>query len=79
MGWKICGLYSSEGKKFSSPPKRAQRLRSPPTHLVNLYQRPFLRVTWPGREVEHSPPSSVVSMNKWSYTSIQLTCLHGLD
>jgi hypothetical protein len=32
----------------------------------------------PGREVEHSPPSSAEIGNGWSYTSTPTVCLHGV-
>jgi hypothetical protein len=37
-----------------------------------------LGVKRPGREADHSPPSSAEVKNAWSYTSIPLICLHGL-
>ena len=79
MGWKVCGLYSGEGKKFLSPPNSAQRLRSPPTHLVNFYRRSFLGVKRSEREVERSLASSAKIRNVCSSTSIPHACLHGLE
>jgi len=32
----------------------------------------------PGREADHSPPSSAVVNNAWSYTSTPPKCLHGV-
>jgi hypothetical protein len=32
----------------------------------------------PGREADHSPPSSAEVKKSWSYTSIPSTCLHGV-
>jgi hypothetical protein len=32
----------------------------------------------PGREADHSPPSSVEVKNEWSYTSTPPVCLHGM-
>jgi len=37
----------------------------------NMFKRP-------GREVEHSPPSSAEIGNGWSYTSTPTVCLHGV-
>ena len=33
----------------------------------------------PGREVGHSPPSSVEVKNEWRYTSVFSIYLHGVD
>jgi hypothetical protein len=37
-----------------------------------------LGVKWPGREVDHSPPSSAEVKNAWSYTSTLLIHLQGV-
>jgi hypothetical protein len=37
-----------------------------------------LGVKWPGREADHSPPSSAEVKNAWSYTSIPPVHLHGV-
>jgi hypothetical protein len=37
-----------------------------------------LGVKRPGREADHSPPSSTDVKNAWSYTSIPPICLHGV-
>jgi hypothetical protein len=37
-----------------------------------------LRVKRPGREADHSPPSSAEVKNAWSYTSTLLIRLHGV-
>jgi hypothetical protein len=34
-------------------------------------------VKWPGREADHSPPSSTEVKNAWSYNSTSRICLHG--
>jgi hypothetical protein len=38
----------------------------------------FLGVKQPGREVDHSPPSSVEDKNALSYTNTPPTLLHGV-
>ena len=38
----------------------------------------FPGVKRPGREVNHSPPSSVEVNNEWSSTSTTPVCLHGI-
>jgi len=35
-------------------------------------------VRWPGREANHSPPSSVVVKNKWNYISNSPVFLHSM-
>jgi hypothetical protein len=35
-------------------------------------------VKWPGREANHSPPSSAEVKNAWNYTSIPPIRLHGV-
>jgi hypothetical protein len=37
-----------------------------------------LGVKWPGREADHSPPSSAEVKNAWSYTSTLPIRLHGV-
>jgi len=32
----------------------------------------------PGREADHSPPSSAEDENAWNYTSTPPICLHGV-
>jgi hypothetical protein len=38
----------------------------------------FLGVKWPGREADHSPPSSAEVKNAWSHTSTPPIRLHGV-
>jgi hypothetical protein len=38
-----------------------------------------LGIKRPRVEADHSLPSSVEVKNKWSYTLVSPTCLHGLD
>jgi hypothetical protein len=35
-------------------------------------------IKWPGRQADHSPPSSANVKNAWSYTSTAVTFLHGV-
>jgi hypothetical protein len=39
----------------------------------------FQWVRRPVREVDHSPSSSFVVTNEWSYTSAPIICLHDVD
>jgi hypothetical protein len=44
-----------------------------PSLLSNMFRgSSVLEVKWPGREDDHSPPSSAKIMNKWIYTSTPL-------
>lgn len=36
-------------------------------------------VKQPQHEGDHSPPSSAMVKNEWSYTSASPICLHGMD
>jgi hypothetical protein len=62
---------------FPSPP-RPDRLWSPPSFLSSGYQGHSLGVKRPGREADHSPPSSAEVKNAWSCTSIPPIHLHGV-
>jgi len=53
-------------------PKIYKKLWGPPNLVLNGY----LGVKWPGREVQHSPPSNAEVKNKWSHVTMPSTCLH---
>jgi hypothetical protein len=57
-GWTIPG----GGREFFSSPPRPEWLWDPPSLLS-------LRIKQPEHEAYHSPPSSAVVKNAWSYTS----------
>jgi hypothetical protein len=69
-----CVLYnqgSSPGRgwEFLSSPPRPDRLRAQPASY-RVVPRDVLRgVKRPGREADHSQPSSIEVNNAWSYTS----------
>jgi hypothetical protein len=67
-------ILGGSWKIFSSSP-RPERLWSPPSHLPNGYLS--LGVKWPGREADHSAPSSA-EVKEWSYTSTPPIRLHGV-
>jgi hypothetical protein len=53
---------------FSSP--CPEQFWSPPSLLSGGYRGALsLGIKWPGREADHSPPSSAEVKNAWSYTS----------
>jgi hypothetical protein len=52
----------------------ALRSTQPPIQWVS--EDLFLGVKWPGREADHSPPSSDEVKNAWSYTSTPPIRLH---
>jgi hypothetical protein len=65
------------GWEFFSRPC-ADRLWAPPSLLPSGYGVLFpCGVKRPGREVDHSPPSSD-DLNAWSYTPTLPLCLHGV-
>jgi hypothetical protein len=51
----------------------------PRNFLFSGYRGSSPGVKRPGREVNHSPPSSDDVKNKWSYTSTALICLNNVD
>jgi len=56
---------------FTTTSRPALRPNQPPIQLVP-------GVKWPGREANHSPPSSAETNNAWSYTSTPPIHLHGV-
>jgi hypothetical protein len=56
--------------------KAALGSTQPPIQWIPV--APSLGVKRPGREADHSPPSSAEVKNAWSYTSIPLIRLHGV-
>jgi hypothetical protein len=65
--------------KFFCPPPRPDRLWGPPSLLSDGKQGLFLcGVKRPGRETDHSSPSSAEVQNAWSYTSAPPIRLHGV-
>jgi hypothetical protein len=77
----LLGEGSSPGRGwefFSSPPP-PDLLWGPPILLSNGHQGGLsLGVKRPGREADHSPPTSAKVQNAWSYTSTPSIRLHGV-
>jgi hypothetical protein len=65
-GWMIGGSIPGRGWEFFSSP-RSNLLWDPPSLQSNGTRNCFLGVKRPGREADHSPPSSAEVMNSWSY------------
>jgi hypothetical protein len=58
------------GWEFFSSTPWPDRLWNPPQPSIKWVPRALtLGVKWPGREADHSPPSSAEVKNAWSYTS----------
>jgi hypothetical protein len=75
-----CGVrISAKCKRFSSPPKRPDRRWVASSLLSNWYQVCFPGIKRPGREVNHSRPSSAKVKNKGRSTSSFLLCLYDVD
>jgi hypothetical protein len=68
----------ARNRRFASP-KRQRRLRGPSSLLFNGYQHPFQEIKRPGRDVDHTLPSSGEIKKVWSHTSSQSIRLRGLD
>jgi hypothetical protein len=59
--WMIGGSRPRRGSEFLSSPPCPDRLWGPPSLLINGYLGSFPgEVNRPGREADHSPPSSAV-------------------
>jgi hypothetical protein len=69
----VCSSPGSCWEFFSSSP-RPDRFRGPPMGTRGS----FSGVKWPGREVDHSSPSSAEVKNAWSYKSTPPIRLHGV-
>jgi hypothetical protein len=60
-------------------PKRPYRLWGPPSFAFNECLLSFQEVKRPGREANHSPPSSAEVKNEWSHTHNPPVYLNGVD
>jgi hypothetical protein len=65
------GVWVPIGSRIFSSPRRPGRLWGPLNLLSNGYGGgvSFLEVKRPGREADHSPPTSAEVKKMWSYTS----------
>jgi hypothetical protein len=85
LGYGLCDRRSmvqfparGGGWEFFSSPPRPERLWGPLSLLFNAYRLFFSPgVKRPGREADHSPPSSDEVKNEWSYTTPPIR-LHGM-
>ena len=68
--------YGQEIFLFYRTSKSTVGTNQPPIQLVPGF---FPRVKRPGREFNHSPPSSDDVKNKWRCTSTALICLNVVD
>jgi hypothetical protein len=64
------GSIPGRGWEFFSSPPRPDRFWGSPSLLSNWYRDLTSGVKRPGREADHSSPSSAKVKNAWSYTSI---------
>jgi hypothetical protein len=80
--WLRCGIRGSipgRRKRYFTFPKRPDRLWRLTSILFSGYRGVFYMVQRPGRNVEHSPASSIEVKYEWSCTSSPPTCFHGVD
>ena len=68
-----------KGRRLLSSAKPPDRLWIPPSFLFNRYRGCSPGLKRPGREVNHSPPSSAEDKNMWGCTFIPPICPHGVD
>jgi hypothetical protein len=72
------GVRVPVGPRIITSPCRPDRLWGPPNLLYNGYRElSFPGVKRPGREADHSPPTSAEVKKMWIYTSTPLIRLHG--
>jgi hypothetical protein len=62
----IGGSSSGGGWEFSSSPQHPDWLWGPHSLLSNGYSALSLGIKLPGREADHSPPSSAAVKNAWA-------------
>jgi hypothetical protein len=67
------------GKKFITSPARPERPWSPPSPTPNTYRNYFPGIKRLGREVNHSPPSSVEVLNERGYKSSPSKSIRGME
>jgi hypothetical protein len=69
--WMIGGSIPGRGCEFFSPPPRPDRLWGSTQPRIQWVPGTIsLGVKRPGREADHSPPSSAEVKNAWSYISV---------
>ena len=73
------GFESPYTKRFFSSPKRPDLLWAPPSILLTGYRNSFPGIKRPGREVNHSPPSSFAVKNGWNRASVPQLCVHAVE
>jgi hypothetical protein len=74
--WMIRGSSAGRGWEFFSSTPPPDRHWGPLSLQSNGYKESFLGVKRPGRETDHSSPSSAEVKNAWSYTSTPPIRLH---
>jgi hypothetical protein len=80
MGWTVRGSDPGRGKRLFASPNRPNRLSGPPSLLFSGCRGFFPGgLKRPGREVDHSPPSSPKIKNEWRCTAAVSVRLHGVD
>jgi len=63
--WTVWGWNPNWGKIFCT---HSDWPWGPPSHLCNWYDVFFLGVKWPGRGIDHPPPTCAEVRERYSYT-----------
>jgi len=78
--WTVRGLNPSRSDRFFSSPETSRWARGPPPPILLFeYRNFFTRVKRQGREANHSHPYIAEVKNRWSYSSVLLISLNGVD
>jgi len=77
--WLDCpGFESRQTYEIYLVSKKPRPASCPLNHLFNEHCGSFRGIKRPGREIDHSPPSSAEVKNEWSFTSSLPTYPHSV-
>jgi len=73
------GFVPTQRHEILSSPKLTRPALGPAEFSIQGYRGSFPGSKRPGREVDHTPPSSSECKNEWIYTSTTTVILHGVE